>query len=189
MPACQSTHSLHLIDEYASVISPLFIMPCFSGNLSGQLDWMTAHKFQQRNAPSYSDAGRGITSYQPQQCLAPERIWHIGYAPGANSLNPCPLALELWRLLDYNTQLCPRALRIQSLLSISFMSLKWWEISHRAKWNHSEFGWLRRLIKWIVLTKDCEAALPWSICQGGEVSERGGMSGHQSGWCTMTCWA
>lgn len=117
------THSLQLIDEYALVVFGLFIMSCFSGNLSVQLECVTAHKFQQRNASSCSDAGWEIASYQPQRRLALERIWHIGYALRANSLNSCPLLVELWGLLDYNTQLCLCVLRIWPLLFILFMVL------------------------------------------------------------------
>lgn len=116
-------HILYLIDEYAPVIFGPFVMSCFSGTLSAQLECATAHKFQQRNASSCSDAGWETASYQPQRCLAPERIWHVGYALRANSLNSCPLAVELWGLLDYNTQLCLCVLRIWPRLFILFMGL------------------------------------------------------------------
>lgn len=63
-----------------------FIMSCLSGNLSSSLKCEAAHKFRVRNA---SDAAWKITLCQPQQCLAPDGIRHIGYALSAHSLDSC----------------------------------------------------------------------------------------------------
>lgn len=57
--------------------------------------------------------------YQPQRCLARGRNWHTVYALTTNLLNSCPLAVELWRLLDYNSQTCLCVSRRWLLLFIS----------------------------------------------------------------------